>query len=201
VARAQGYEIRTMRCFIAIDIDKKNRAALSDLQQQLQSSAGIKKIDVKWVNPENIHLTLKFLGEVKDAKIVEICNIVKDIADRHKSFELSIESVGCFGGRSARVLWVGTDDRSNNLRRLQKDLEEALALAGWPRETREFSGHLTLCRIRNSKAGIKLAQMTEEYKDFKLGVMPADSVSVYQSQLTPKGPIYTLLGNYKMRET
>jgi len=190
-----------MRCFIAIDIDKKNRAALSDLQQQLQSSAGIKKIDVKWVNPENIHLTLKFLGEVKDAKIVEICNIVKDIADRHKSFELSIESVGCFGGRSARVLWVGTDDRSNNLRRLQKDLEEALALAGWPRETREFSGHLTLCRIRNSKAGIKLAQMTEEYKDFKLGVMPADSVSVYQSQLTPKGPIYTLLGNYKMRET
>ena len=187
-----------MRCFIAIDIDEKTRRALSDLQQQLQSSADIKKSDAKWVSPENIHLTLKFLGEVEDAKAVEVCNIVKGVADKHKSFELDVESVGYFGGRSARVLWVGTDDRSNNLRPLQKGIEKALALAGWPRETREFSGHLTLCRIRNSKAGVKLAQTTEDYKDFKLGVMPADSVSVYQSQLTPKGPIYTVLGNYRL---
>ena len=187
-----------MRCFIAIDIDEKTRRALGDLQQQLQSSTDIKKSDAKWVSPENIHLTLKFLGEVEDAKVVEVCNIVKGVADKHKSFELDVESVGYFGGRSARVLWVGTGDRSNNLRPLQKDIEKALALAGWPREMREFSGHLTLCRIRNSKAGVKLAQMTEDYKDFKLGVMPADSVSVYQSQLTPKGPIYIVLGNYRL---
>ncbi len=189
-----------MRCFIAIDIDEKNRAGLSDLQQQLQSSADIKKSDVKWISPENIHLTLKFLGEVEDAKVVEICNIVKDVADRHKNFELDIESVGYFGGRSAKVLWVGIGDRSNNLGRLQKDLEQQLALAGWPEEARAFSGHLTLCRIRKPAAGVKLAQISEDYKDFKLGVMAADSVLVYQSQLTPKGPIYTVLGNYKMRE-
>jgi 2'-5' RNA ligase len=189
-----------MRCFIAIDIDEKIRSALSDLQQQLQSGVDVKKSDVKWVNPENIHLTLKFLGEVEDAKVVEICNIVRDVASRHKSFELDIESVGHFGGKSARVLWVGTGKGGENLLELQKDIEKSLTLAGWPEETREFSGHLTLCRIRNPKAGVKLAQTTEDYKDFKLGVMPADSVSVYQSQLTPKGPIYTVLGNYKMRE-
>ena len=118
---------------------------------------------------------------------------------RHESFELDVESVGHFGGRSARVLWVGTGQNSDKLLQLQEDLEQQLDLAGWPRDARKFSSHLTLCRIRNTRAGVKLAQMASEYKDFKLGTMPADSVSVYQSQLAPKGPIYTVLGNYKLQ--
>jgi 2'-5' RNA ligase len=188
-----------MRCFIAIDIDEKIRSALGDLQQQLQNGVDVKKGDVNWVNPDNIHLTLKFLGEIKDEKVAEICNIVKDVADRHKSFELDIESVGHFGGRSPKVLWVGTGKGAENLLELQEDIEESLASAGWPEETREFAGHLTLCRIRHPAAGAKLAQVSEDYKDFKLGTMPADSVSVYQSELKPSGPVYTLLGNYKLQ--
>lgn len=187
-----------MRCFIAIDIDKKIRSALGDLQRQLRDGVNVKKGDINWVNPDNIHLTLKFLGEIKDEKVVEVCNIVKAVADRHKSFELDIESVGHFGGRSPKVLWVGTGKGGENLLELQKDIEESLALAGWPEEAREFAGHLTLCRIRNMVAGAKLAQVSEDYKDFKLGTMSADSVSVYQSQLEPAGPVYTLLGNYKL---
>jgi len=187
-----------MRCFIAIDIDDRIKAALSDLQKQLAGKADIKKSDVKWVRPEAMHLTLKFLGEIKDEQTVDLCNITKKVASRHKNFDLDVESVGYFGGRSARVLWVGAGQDCKNLLQLQNDLEQQLASAGWPKETRKFSGHLTLCRVRNSKAGLKLAQITENYKDFKLGTMPADSVSVYQSQLTPKGPIYTLLGNYKL---
>ena len=73
-------------------------------------------------------------------------------------------------------------------------------MAGWPREARKFSGHLTLCRIRNARAGIKLAQLAKAYEDFKLGTMPADSVSVYQSELTPQGPIYTVLGKYELQQ-
>jgi 2'-5' RNA ligase len=139
------------------------------------------------------------LGEIKDEKVAEICNIVKDVAGRHKSFELDIESVGHFGGKSARVLWVGTGKGAENLLELQEDIEKSLASAGWPEETREFAGHLTLCRIRHPAAGMKLAQVSEDYKDFKLGTMPADSVSVYQSELKPSGPVYTLLGNYKLQ--
>jgi 2'-5' RNA ligase len=187
-----------MRVFIAIDIDEKIRAALGDLQRQLRSNVDIKKGDVKWVNPENIHLTLKFLGEIKDEKVVEVCDIVEKVAGGHKSFELDIQTVGHFGGRSARVLWIGAGEGSDNLLQLQKDLEQQLALAGWPKEKRGFSGHLTLCRVRNPKAGVKLAVVSEDYRDFNLGTFQADSVSVYQSQLTPTGPIYTLLGNYKM---
>ena len=188
-----------MRCFIAIDIDDQTRKALARLQNELQGKADIKKSDAKWVNPETIHLTLKFLGEIKDELAVDVCNITGDVASRHEAFELDVESVGHFGGASARVLWVGTGQNHDKMLQLQEDLEQQLDLAGWPREARKFSGHLTLCRIRNTGAGIKLAQMVSEYKDFKLGTMPADSVSVYQSQLTPKGPIYTVLGKYELQ--
>jgi len=188
-----------MRVFIAIDIDEKIRAALGDLQQELAGKADIKKSDAKWVEPKNVHLTLKFLGEIKDEQAVGVCNIVKEAAGRHKSFRLDVESVGCFGGRSARVLWVGCGEGSQELGRLQEDIEQQLALAGWREEKREFTGHLTLCRVRNPKAGVKLAQISEAYRDFKLGIMPADSVSVYQSQLRPTGPVYTVLGNYKLQ--
>jgi len=188
-----------MRVFIAIDIDEVIRKDLADLQSELQCKAALKKGDVKWVEPENIHLTLKFLGEIKDDKVAEVCNIVKDVATRYKSFEVEVESVGAFGGRSARVLWVGAGLRNENLLRLQTDLEQRLAAAGWPPEARQFSGHLTLCRVKRPAAGITLAQMVETYQDFKLGTTLVDSLCVYQSQLTPKGPVYTVLGNYKLQ--
>jgi 2'-5' RNA ligase len=188
-----------MRCFIAIDIDEKLRAAIVDLQRQFAEKANFTKNDVKWVAPEAMHLTLKFLGEVKDDRIVEVCSAVSSAAASSKSFELDIESVGHFGGKSARVLWVGTGRGSDNLCRLQADIEQQLSAAGWPRETREFSGHMTLCRVKNPKAGVKLAQMSEDYKDLNLGTILADSVAVYQSQLRPTGPIYTVLGNYKLQ--
>lgn len=190
-----------MRVFIAIDIGEKVKKALGGLLKQLQNIPdGSRKGDVKWVKPENMHLTLKFLGEIKDDKIAEVCNIVESVAARHKSFELNIESVGYFGGKIARVLWVGTGSGSDKLRQLAEELEQELALAGWPEETREFSGHLTLCRIRSSAAGAKLARVSEDYKDFKVGVVSADSVSVYQSQLMPAGPIYTVLASFKLAD-
>ena len=187
-----------MRCFIAIDIDEKIREGLAALQTKLQSAADVKRGDVKWVNSNAMHLTLKFLGEIKDDQVADVCNITKDVASRHKNFELVVESVGHFGGKSARVLWVGVGLGCDNLLQLQNDLEQQLASAGWPQESREFTGHLTLCRVRNSKAGLKLAELAEKYKDYKLGTMPADSLSVYQSQLMPEGPIYALLGNCKL---
>ncbi len=188
-----------MRCFIAIDIDEQIKKYLSSLQSQLQAKVDIAKSDVKWVSPEATHLTLKFLGEIKNEQALEVCNITMEVASRHKSFDLAVESVGHFGGRSAKVLWVGAGHDCNNLLQLQQDLDEELAAAGWPKETRKFSGHLTLCRIRNPKAAVKLVQAAREYENLKLGIMSADSICVYESQLTPKGPIYTVLGHYDLQ--
>ena len=188
-----------MRVFIAIDISEDIREGLANLQNELRGKADIRKGDVKWVEPEAIHLTLKFLGEIKDEQAVDVCNITRDVAGRHQSFDLDVEEVGHFGGSSARVLWVGAGQNCSPLLKLQEELEQQLELAGWPREARKFSAHLTLCRVRNSKAGTKLAQLIQPYKDLKLGTTAADSVCVYQSELTPKGPIYTVLGNYRLQ--
>ncbi len=188
-----------MRVFIAIDIDQALRKGLAELQSEMLAKVDIKKSDAKWVNPQTMHLTLKFLGEIKDVQSVDVCNITKDVASRHKSFDIDVGTVGFFGGRSARVLWVGAGQDNENLLELQEDLEKSLASAGWPPETRKFAGHLTLCRVRNSRAGVKLARLTEEYKDYMLGAMPVDSLCVYQSELKPGGPVYTMLGNYELQ--
>jgi len=188
-----------MRVFIAVDIDEDIKKNLSELQSQIQQKADIKRGDAKWVGHEGMHLTLKFLGEIKDEQVVEVCTIVKEASARHGSFDLAVESVGSFGGKSARVLWVGSGSGSDALTRLQKDIEEQLAMAGWPREQRDFTVHLTLCRIKHPKAGEKLARLADQYKSHRLGTTWVDSVTVYQSELTPTGPIYTPLGNFELK--
>jgi len=189
-----------MRCFIAIDIPNEIRAELADLQKDLAGRVDIRKGDVKWVEPQSMHLTLKFLGEVPDNQIVDVCKIVENVATRHEVFEFSVNQVGSFGGHSARVLWVGAGLDCPELARLQQDLEGEFERAGWPREGRQFSGHLTLCRIRNVKAGERLAAAAGQCADYDLGVVQATEICVYESQLKPQGPIYTRLGHYALQE-
>jgi 2'-5' RNA ligase len=189
-----------MRCFIAIDIDEKIRKAIANVQKQLDGKVDIKKGDVKWVEPENIHLTLKFLGEIKDEQAAEVCDITKQVAEAYQNFTIDIESVGSFGGRSAKVVWVGVTKGAEELLILQKDLENQLSQAGYPPEEREFSAHLTVCRVKNLKAGFKLAEVVGQFAKLKLGSVAANAIHVYQSQLTPAGPVYNLLGSFKLTQ-
>jgi 2'-5' RNA ligase len=176
------------------------RAAIADLQKQLAAKVDVRKGDIKWVEPDNIHLTLKFLGEIKNDKAAEVCEISKQVAESHQKFILDIETVGSFGGRSAKVVWVGAGKGADELLALQKDLDDRLMQSGFPKEEREFSAHLTLCRVRNPKAGIKLADACKAFENYKLGSISADALCVYQSQLTPAGPIYTLLASLKLAD-
>ncbi len=185
-----------MRVFIAIDIEETIRRDLSDLQTRIAKAADIHRSDAKWVDPENMHLTLKFLGEIKDTESVEVCRITEEVANRHERFEMDIESVGAFG---TRVLWVGIGRGADRLLQLQSDLEQRLAQAGWPPENRPFTGHLTLCRIRAPRAGKKLAAVAKEYENHSVGTSTVDTVTVYQSELTPKGPLYTALDTCALR--
>ena len=98
-----------MRVFIAVDIDDKTRKAIANLQKQIASKVDVKKGDLKWVEPNNIHLTLKFLGEISDEQLEEVREIVNTVAQAHQKFNLEIESVGSFGGRSAKVVWVAQE--------------------------------------------------------------------------------------------
>lgn len=189
-----------MRCFVAIDIPKEIRAELVSLQRDLAGRVDVRRGDVKWVEPEGMHLTLKFLGEVPDSQVIDVCRVVQEVAERHEPFDLPIQEVGSFGGRSARVLWVGAGLDCPELLELQQDLEDEFELAGWPKEARQFSGHLTLCRIRNVKAGEKLGDAAKQYADYDLGVVRATEICVYESRLEQEGPIYTRMGRFTLQE-
>ena len=180
-----------MRCFIAIDIDDQLRKRIRKLQEDLRRQTNFSKSQAKWVRPELMHLTLKFLGDVRDDEITEVCGIVEEVVSQYTGFEIEFENVGVFGS-PARVLWVGV--RENEiLLNLQSELERKLDGSGWPREKRKFAGHLTLCRIKNSTAGRKIGRLAEEYRGLNMGSVIVDSVCVYQSELTSNGPVYTVI--------
>lgn len=186
-----------MRTFVAIDIDEKIRTAICDLQKKLRGAAGTDDGRIKWTDPSSIHLTLKFLGEVKDKEIAEVCEIVARTVAKHKNFDINVAQLGCFG-RPAKVVWAGVDGKNAALRNLQQDLEDAFDLAGWPPEVRRFSAHLTVCRIKNSGLGAKLERIVENFGDVRLGSFNAKAACVYESKLTSAGPIYTLLSRSKL---
>ena len=187
-----------MRVFIAVDINQQIKEAISRLQEQLQRKSGVGKGQAIWVKPDAMHLTVKFLGEIDDKQLDSVRKTVEEIVKKYKSFELSVESVGFFGGKAAKVLWVGSVKGSDNLSALAKDIEESLSQAGFAKEEREFAAHLTICRIKDFSAGKRLAELAGGLTDFNAGIVLIDAVKIYQSQLTPAGPIYTEMANYKL---
>lgn len=183
-----------MRLFIAVDVDEQVRRELSSVQKQLrQSFAGA---GVKWVHPDLIHLTLKFLGEVPDRDVPRVCRLTEEAARRHSPFEIRVQGVGTFG-KPPRVLWVGVLE-SEKLAALAEDIEKTFEEAGWPREEKSFSAHLTLARIKDPKAGGAIERAVQTQPPRSFGDVWIDQVVVYESQLSAGGPIYTPAGKYAL---
>ena len=189
-----------MRCFIAVDINRTIQDKMADLQIDLRHALPDKTPDIKWVDPNLIHVTLKFLGDVPDREIVSICRVTQEVASRHDPFTLAIQSVGHFRGKCARVLWAGVGEGNQTLEELHEDLETRLDDIGWPCEGRRFSAHLTLCRTKSPSAGFELARTYGPWQNRNFGTTDIDTLVVYHSQLTKQGPIYTPVGKYPLGE-
>ena len=185
-----------MRTFIAIDIGEKVAASIGGLQDEIRGLFGEKRRGVKWVDPGLIHLTLKFLGEVDDDQIVEVCKVVGDVTAGFGYFDVEVEKVGSFG-RPPRVIWIGTEE-SEQLCKLQADLDAGLAEIGFAPDEKKFVPHLTLCRVKDFAAGRRLGRIIGGYDAFSAGKIHVKSVCVYKSELTKTGPEYTLLANYNL---
>ena len=185
-----------MRVFIAIDIEPHILKGIGALQKELRGNLRQSR-GIKWVRPELIHLTLKFLGEVGDDSICEVCEIVRHAAECHQAFSINVDGIGVFG-RPARVLWMGTDTPVE-LAELQADIEMGLVEAGWPADRKKYSAHLTMARIKNTKAAIDVSKLVDGYEMAKIGSFFADSVCIYKSELTSDGPEYTLLSRTKLQ--
>ena len=187
--------MKQIRTFIAIELDETINAALTDLQEQLK--AKVPRGTVRWVRPEGIHLTLKFLGDVPANRIEEVKQALTQACAGFPAFSFSVEGLGCFPNpRRPRVVWVGVREESGTLMRLQKAIEDRMEKLGFAPEGRRFHAHLTLGRTqRRASSGDvrRLGQLVSETDIGKLGQMEAQTVSLMKSDLKPTGAVYTQL--------
>jgi 2'-5' RNA ligase len=179
------------RTFIAVELPDDVRGRLLSLQQTLARSGG----DVKWVEEENLHVTLLFLGEVDERDLPAVCSAVSEACSAIEPFTLSIDGVGCFGNpRRPRTLWAGVGAGREQLIALHDAIEGPLLDLGcYRREERKFEPHLTLGRVRGDSGAGRLAEALQRQEKFVAGEFEVDEAAVMSSDLRPEGPVYAVM--------
>ncbi len=176
-----------IRLFIAIDLPEMVKDALlgavAQMGRQLPNRA------VRWVKPEQMHLTLRFLGDTAVTQLPDLQNQLTQLTTQYPSFRLHLNGVGAFPNRKRpRVVWVGLGGDVAQLQTMQAELEERMVALGWSREKRPFSPHVTLGRVKDARQvqaldwGVDLARL-----DFAV-----TAVQLVQSELRPSGAVYTV---------
>lgn len=186
-----------IRCFIAIEIPETIQTQLARIQGTLRNQ--IQK--ASWVKPGNIHLTLKFLGDVDPDNFESIENAIKGVTIRHRSFSLRIGGVGAFPNLARpRVIWAGVTVGRERVSAVAQDINLALSQCGFSLETKKFNPHLTIARL---KERINLMPYTNQYRQYDRidrAEMTVDTISLVQSQLHPGGAIYSTLRSYSLTQ-
>lgn len=184
-------EIRT---FVAVKIDERIREAISQIQKLLRQGGS----RVKWVEPHNLHITLKFLGDIKEDNLSLYYQALEKGVEDFSSFTLTFQGLGAFPSlKRPRVLWVGVKEGGNQLSALSKAIATSLVQASLIDEkelkNNRFSPHLTLGRIRSQKGLGELLKLVKENENFQGGTMEVNQVHFIKSTLTTKGPNYSVL--------
>jgi 2'-5' RNA ligase len=185
----------TLRTFIAIELDRDLKAGLERAQDLLRQQ--VAPASVRWVRPESIHLTLKFLGDTPSEKVDLIAEALARASARISPFIFTVGRLGCFPNpRRPRVVWAGLQDPSGSLARLRDAVEAEVAPLGFPTEARPFSPHLTLGRVQNRASKSEVLEIGTAVLDSPIaaiGQMTVTGVAFIKSDLRPSGPIYTTL--------
>jgi 2'-5' RNA ligase len=176
-----------LRCFIAVEIPGPVKRSLGDMIANLKKSGS----DVKWLPPENIHITLKFLGSTDESLLEKIKGSLSKKFSPYSPFYITISGVGCFPDeRRPRVVWVGTHESSGHVRDVHKAIEAEMAKFGFPVEEREFSPHLTIGRVKGRKGMAALMKMLDAYRQVSFGDLEVGGVTLMKSELNPAGAKY-----------
>src|SRR5262245_15031106 len=183
--------MKRLRTFIALDLGKTVRDKAVTLQESLARAGS----EVKWVEPENLHVTLLFLGEVDDRDVPAVCKAVGECCQQQAPFTMSVENVGAFPNlRRPRTVWIGVGTGTQEAVALHDALEETLLDLGcYRREDRQFTPHVTLGRVRRDDSGPQdtLTALLAKKSDWQAGEVRVREVLVMSSELTPQGPVYS----------
>lgn len=178
-----------IRSFIALELSEDLREQLTSLLKRLRQTNAA----VKWVEPENLHLTLKFLGEVPEEQIEAIVEALRTVAQRTELFLFTARGVGGFPDlRRPRVLWVGVE-AAQPLMRLQKLVEGAMEQLGFAPERRAYHPHIALGRVKGMTGIERVRKIFSEYASVSFGSVPAKHLTLFRSDLSREGPTYTPL--------
>ncbi len=183
-----------IRTFIAVRLPAEVRRRLMQIEKRLMQSGA----DVKWAPEENFHITLKFLGDVEQARIPAVEEAVRRAVSGLDAFDLTLAGVGAFG-RPLRVVWVGITSGSGELKSLAGRVEDALAEVGFPKEDRPFSAHVTLGRVRSPRGVERLRECIESLKNEPAGDVHVAGVTVMKSELRREGSTYTPIADLGFR--
>ena len=188
-----------IRAFIAIELPSQIKAALAQLQGNLRTSKGA---SVKWVDPEGVHLTLKFLGNVDESEVPAITKALSEAVKGVAPFSLQLGDPGAFPNTHApRVVWVGVGGEIEPLSTLHNNVDNVLAPLGFPAEKRAFSPHLTLGRVRDETLPAERRRLGENVAALKTGAKAsfrAESLSLMRSKLTREGAVYSRLASFAL---
>jgi len=183
-----------MRTFIAIGVPKNIKNQIAVYEELIKKE----KTKISWVKPDNIHITLKFLGEVEENKISEIYEALKKCVSNQKPFDIEVMGTGGFPNLNRpRVIWVGLKKGSDELKNLAKSIDNELEKLGFRKEKRGFSPHLTIGRVKsiyNIHEFVKMMNSVE----FKGDTFTADEILIMESDLKPTGAVYTKLCTVKL---
>jgi len=178
-----------IRSFIAFDIEN---AAVLERITQMQKILAKTKADLKFVEPENIHITLRFLGNITLSSVEKIYEEMRKV--EFTPFDVKIQGVGAFPHiRYPKVLWAGITEGANQLRNIFSQLEPSMRSLGFIPDIRGFSPHLTIARVKSGKNKAELAKALEENINYEFGKVRANCLRLKKSDLTPKGPIYSTI--------
>jgi 2'-5' RNA ligase len=184
-----------IRTFLALDLDTPIRRAIAASAAELPADGA----KVRWVEPHNLHLTLKFLGDVPDADVVNVCRAVEAVADGLDPLTFDVLGLECAPDRGpVKMIWAGVRDPDGRLADAFGRLETAMEALGFDVERRAFRPHITVGRVRYCANPAALRQGAARLGNQPFGTQYAGGIVVYSSQLTRQGPVYAAMANCRL---
>jgi 2'-5' RNA ligase len=191
-----------LRSFIALEVPPEIQDAIARSIAPLQIT--LPKPLIRWVVAQNVHLTLKFLGDISPANLERLADDLKVEARNHEPFSMAVEGLGAFPNpRRARVIWIGLES-PGGLKTLTRNVEMVAAKLGYPMDDRPFSPHLTVGRVGSNVSGAGLQTIhtaLEGYSIGKLGTLLVNAVHIFKSDLRTEGSVYTHMYTLPMKPT
>ena len=186
---------KLIRTFIAIDTPE----TVSEVALLLKSSVKANQKAVKWVRKENIHITLRFIGPTAPGEVDKINRLLREISGQNSDLSLTVSGTGCFPKKERpRILWLGVNGDVAELKLLVEMIRSEMDQLGYPQEEHNYSSHITIGRIRYPQ------KVTPDITDFLTAqyepvLWNVPKIILYQSELLPSGPLYSILGTHSLK--